>query len=724
MKHLFVKILYLSFLFFPACGIWEDFTTYFNLYYNTKDIFELAEEAIYQQERGIFETAEIIVPGSASQQLTRVIEKTSKILQFHGTTSYVDDALMMAGKSFYYQKNYLKAIRKFQELTATQQESDYYLEAELWTAKTQMRMREFENALNALDTLIIKAASEENEDILTEAYIEKIIYYVSRENYSEAIRTAEELIPASEDDVQKAEIIYETGNFYLKLDDPQNAIRYFEMVEEYSPEYNVQLNALLARGRTLRLLERNNEALNIFKEMRLEDKYRDEFDILDYEIGMTYLELDQLNEAVENLQYADTSYTTSPYSGLARYNLGLIYENNFLNYDSAYTYYQKAAASQLPQEKVKEVHYRNQLFKKYMEISGKITQTRTQIFYVENPDAFVKDSTAYFDSIKALAQQDSLIDGGDERSTGRTGGTPEQRFPVQNVSTQTGNSPTRPTVSKDSLEKILLKEKFNIANLFFAELEKPDSAAKYYMEILNDTSGTEYYSRSLYTLGNYYLSSGDSVKADSIFNYIYENYKNDKIVNAAAHQLKKPLIDISFDPAEEIFTEAEKLWMDQKYDSALAIYNRIYTDYPASPFAPKALAAEGWILENDLKLLDSAASVYDMIAVKYAGSIYAQKTSPKLIAYKQEQARIQRQIEDSLRVIQMKEDSLKKEIIAVTPDSLSEVERLKLEMEKNLENLPEIETAPDSLKTEERKPETLQPPPTQTNERRNPRRRR
>jgi cellulose synthase operon protein C len=136
MKHLSIKILFLFLLLFiPACGVWENFTTYFNLYYNTVDAFEQAEEAILSQERSIFSTEELVVPGSANQLLTRVVEKTSKILQFHSKTSFVDDALIMLGKSFYYQKNYLKSLRKFQELTATQSGSEYYLEAQLWIAK-------------------------------------------------------------------------------------------------------------------------------------------------------------------------------------------------------------------------------------------------------------------------------------------------------------------------------------------------------------------------------------------------------------------------------------------------------------------------------------------------------------------------------------------------------------------------------------------------------------
>jgi len=717
-------------LFIPACGVWENFTTYFNLYYNTTDAFEQAEEAISLEERSIFSTKEITVPGSANQLLNRVIEKTSKILQFHGTTSYVDDALLMLGKSFYYQKNYLKSIRKFQELTATQKESDLYLEAELWIAKTEMRLKNYETALLLLDSVRIKAAGEGEDEIIEEAYIEEVIYNVTIENYAQAIKIADELLNIVDDDARAAEVAFETASFYTKLEDPKNALRYLEMVSDYSPVYKIELDALVERGRTLRQLDRNEEALDIFETMRLEDKYKDNFDVIDYEIGMTYEALGETDRAVENLVYVDTSYTTSVYSGIARYNLGRIYEDKLVNFDSAAVYYQKAAASQLPTERVKEVHARNLLFTKYGDLTARLMNNRKQLMYLDDPQTFARDSIIYYDSVKVLAALDSLetgITGGEELRTGRTGREQQQQIPRETRVKQF-SPPIKPTIPRDSIIAGINKDKFDLANLFFAELAKPDSAAKYYNEILNDSSAAVYYSRTLYALGNYYQAAGDSAKADSIFNYIYDNYKNDRVVNAAAARLNKPLINITYDPAEDIYSEAEKYWLAERFDSSLTLYREVYTEYPKSNYAPKAWLASGWILENDLNMPDSAASVYDSISVKFPGTPYAQKIGPKLIAYKQMQAQRQREIEDSLRVLNQQADSLGGDTPVVSPDSLTEVERLRLEMQKGIQDTTKTEiSGEDTLKVEEIKPDTLQPTipqDNQNNQRRNPRRRR
>ena len=65
----------------------------------------------------------------------------------YAQTSYVDDALLIIGKCFYYQRNYQKSQRKFEELLSTQPESEYVLEAELWIGKCQMRLKDYADGL-------------------------------------------------------------------------------------------------------------------------------------------------------------------------------------------------------------------------------------------------------------------------------------------------------------------------------------------------------------------------------------------------------------------------------------------------------------------------------------------------------------------------------------------------------------------------------------------------
>ncbi len=116
-------------------------------------------------------------------------------------------------------------------------------------------------------------------------------------------------------------------------------------------------------------------------------------------------------------------------------------------------------------------------------------------------------------------------------------------------------------------------------------------------------------------MGSYYLTVDNKKRADSLFNIIYDNYKNESVVNAAANKLNKPLIDLDYDPAEEKYLEAESMMLLENYPGAINGFYNVHLKYPGSPFAPKALYTCGWILENELFLLDSAATYYDSLVV-------------------------------------------------------------------------------------------------------------
>ena len=69
---------------FAGCGFWENFTTYFNRYFNAVQKFEEAEEIIKTEgKRDLLEFREPKVPGKANTALDAVIQKCSDILQWN-----------------------------------------------------------------------------------------------------------------------------------------------------------------------------------------------------------------------------------------------------------------------------------------------------------------------------------------------------------------------------------------------------------------------------------------------------------------------------------------------------------------------------------------------------------------------------------------------------------------------------------------------------------------
>ncbi len=745
------------FIFF-GCGVWENFTTYFNLYYDTVDLFQQAEDAINQQKRELFTTDPLVLPPNANQLLVKVVEKCSQILQFHPRSSYVDDALLMLGKSFYYQSNFEKASRELQELMTKQPNSDLILETRLWFGKTQMHLGDYSKGLATLNAVREEATKKGRDNISRDAFIEEIKYRITEKDYPGAIDLLKQFLTVSSDGAINAEVIYETGLLNLKLGDFQSAIKSFELVTKYSPTFNILYNSEVNLGKTLRESGDNKKSLSVFEKMIVQDKYADSLSSIEYQRGLTLVKLGRFDDALEQFKLVDTAYVRSPYSGLASLNIASLYENHYKNLDSAETYYNGVILSSAPQEYILIARSKANLFSKYRKISAELDQDNRQLVYLKDPEAFVKDSIEYYsdtsntnylypqnnyqqnfagesrlpnslDSNRVPGTDSTFFNNGSLRDTtksnfpnaqnpnqlnnqfgnGTTGQNPSQvnnqnpnLAPGQNpnpISNQFTNPaqgqnpnplnnrfinptagqnpnqinqnrvnpigvihkkpPVRPTVSADTLNSEIVRLEYDKGNLLFSEFNLPDTAYYYYNDILVNHPESIYEGRTIYALGAYYLTKGDSVKADSLFNIVYKNYKDESIVNAAADKLHKPFIDFNSDPLRIKYAEGEKYLYSAKYDSSINKFYDIYKESPNSPVAAKALYASGWILENKLNLLDSAAAIYDTLTKKFPGSVYSTEILPELNLYNQEKIKMENAYKDSIRVYAAKGDSAK-----------------------------------------------------------------
>ena len=663
-----ILVLLIPVFLFCGCGIWNDFTTYFNLYYDTADSFDQAEQLIKQQKVDLFSTEDVPLPGTAGQLLNKVIEKASKILQFHSQSSYVDNALLLLGKSLYYQKDYLKAMRKFQELITTHQNSSFVLESQLWIGKSQMRLRQFDAALKTLDDVKDEAVSKKESDIYEDAYLEEIKYRVITEDYDLAISLINEFLKVSTNGEINAKVSYELGKLYTKQNSPQDAIAAFQNVSNYSPTYDITLDTRIELAKALRKNGDPQKALDIMQSMRKEAKYSDAYHRIDLEIALCLIDLKRMDEGIQTLVKIDTSFSATPSAGSARFELGKIFETRIPIYDSAFTYYMKASMSTGSDPKMLvTANVKATLFKKYQYIRSLIDDSKKQLNYAVNPEEFIKDSVAFYSDTLKPRQDESLNQNKNQNVNDRSSGKEDARLNPTSTST-TGVSnipkktpPVRPHLPIDTLKANVVKNEFDLGNIFFNELNRPDSAAYYYNDILNNYSGSKHEGRTLYSLGIYYDPLNDSVKSDSIFNVIYNRYRSEKVVNAAAIKLKKPLVDFEFDPAKDLYADAETDMIKKNFNVSLDKFYGISVKYPKSPLAPKALFASGWILENDLKLYDSAAVVYDTLTTRYPKTIYANKVTPKLYYYKEELLRRKNAVKDSLAKIEqakLKEKSI------------------------------------------------------------------
>ncbi len=396
-------------LFISGCSVWENFTTFFNLYYNADELYTKIENQITSQKKDLFSIEPPNIPPAANSDVQKLIEKCSNILQFSPNSSYVDDALMMLGKAFYFQKNYLKSQQKFKELLASEPDSKYVLEARLWIGKCDMRLRNFEDGLVILREVRTIAIDDDEEKIMEDSFIEEIVYRKTIGDIPAAILVANEFLEISDNDEIKAEVWYEVGNLNTQIEDIENAVVAYENVFEYSPTYELEVSAYLKLGNALREIGEPEQAYTIFSDMRSQDKYSEKFVDIDLQIGITDAALGNYEDAIEQLTFVDTTYRSSPNSGAAKYEIGLVYEHGYQLLDSAAVYYQKASTAVLPKEYLNPAKDKNRLFSRYVLLKKELNNYGRQLFYLENPEEFKKDSAKYVQDSLAIAEEISNV---------------------------------------------------------------------------------------------------------------------------------------------------------------------------------------------------------------------------------------------------------------------------------------------------------------------------
>ena len=270
---------------------WGNFTAYYNTFFNADQSFEkgyqasLKAQPVLNTEKPIRVTE---IPSKAGfTDFDKAIEKSAKILREYDKSKWVDDALFLIGKSYFFQMNYFSAEEKFIELMNNSADLDLKQQAIFWRARTFYETKRYDEALalineelSAIDTKWSAANKAQVELIEAETYVEL-------EDYYKAEALLENALPRLKQKEYKAKGWYLKGQLHERNNENEKALEAYSKVKSYTNDYNLQFLAKRKQAEIARLTNQLDKALELFVDMSNDGKNYDVIADLNYEIGRT-----------------------------------------------------------------------------------------------------------------------------------------------------------------------------------------------------------------------------------------------------------------------------------------------------------------------------------------------------------------------------------------------------------------------------------------------------
>ncbi|KAA3656646.1 MAG: hypothetical protein DWQ10_14925, partial [Calditrichaeota bacterium] len=437
---------------------------YYNTYYNTEKYFNEAVKKMEEQEDPQRRASAV------RNDFDKTVKQASKVLQFYPESKYIDDALLIIGRSFYYMEDYHKAERKFEELMENFPESEFVPVTKLWLAKTHLQLNQFDQTEIELKLIIEK---EKKKDLRSEARFWLAESYFAQEKFARAAESYKEAAKDLKNRNLKLKAFWQLGEINKQQGNDVAAADYFQAASKETKNQDEKFRAMLEYGKAYSNAKEFKKATRIF--LNLIDKFYTykEVGLAKLELGRT-LEmngkqdeaLDWYNDIIENHQRTEASLG-------AYLQLGLYEETIRYDYEKADEYYTKAKSQSTKGEAVEIVARRESDIKQLIQLEKQIAQLNQQIKSVEERAA-QPDTNGVAADDSSNADSELKDDESDE---------PAPRGKQRN--TRIGRKQKMLTVADlDSLNFELMKQKLALAEHFLLQYDKPDSAVVQYLDIL------------------------------------------------------------------------------------------------------------------------------------------------------------------------------------------------------------------------------------------------
>lgn len=352
-----VQITVLAFL-LAGCGSlkqgWNNFTAYYNTFYNAKKFYNSGLEKNLNQLPEINPNQPIRVHPSPTnaglEDFEKAIEKGSGILRSHENSKYVIPALFIIGKSYYYRSEYFAALEKFQELNALATGEDRQ-EAIVWLGLTYLEMSNFDQGIEILE-FEMDGDMEWTPHWRAEADIVLGELYTERENWVTASEHLQNSLTNIESDEKKARTQFLLGQVFERMGDLNRALFSYNRINELRTDFDLEFNAFRKQAEVSRQIGNYDYAVSIYRRIRRDDKFLEYRSDLQYEIARSLHLKGDVDAAITSYNNVLSDRAQTPANitiAKTYYGLGEIYRDDRGDLGLAAAYFDSAASQRVDQ---------------------------------------------------------------------------------------------------------------------------------------------------------------------------------------------------------------------------------------------------------------------------------------------------------------------------------------------------------------------------------------
>jgi len=355
-----ISLILLCFIFISGCSTtlkqgWRDFNAYYNTHYNAKKYYSEGLEKNTRQIPDINPEIPIRVhlkpTRNGAEDFLLAIDKGADILRKHDQSRFVEPAILLIGKSFYYRSEYFASLEKFQELYNITDNPAMMQESVLWMGRVYLEMELYDEASQILET---ELELIENWDPRLRAETQAMLAqtYVKQQNWERAAMH----LGASIDNLGKrdmrARAFFLYGQILERLDELDEAFMAYGRVEGLHPPYNLIYNANRKQAEIARRSGDYDLAFRLFDAMERDGKNFEVRTDLLFEIARTEQLRGNTDQALNLYQRVLHNQLRPPRPLIvARTHAGIaeIYRFQKGDYIMAAAYYDSAAAVRVDQ---------------------------------------------------------------------------------------------------------------------------------------------------------------------------------------------------------------------------------------------------------------------------------------------------------------------------------------------------------------------------------------